>query len=458
MGYKVNPPSSEELRQLAVRRLGAGSAHDGATLTVEQAKQLLEEVAISKVEVEIQNVYLQDTCARLDVALNEITDLYDFAPIGCLSADVSGRITKLNLTGASYFGQERNTLMGRLFTDFFAPGQQDKLHAMMRQASASGEDQQCDLTLQTGKNMVQHVQLVLSPQGAGQGYHMVLNNITARKALEDDLRANEERWKFALDATGDGVWDWDVHADTMRYSAKLAQLYGSSSAGFDHGVAGWRERVHPDDWSILMNMIQRCLTGQEQRFSNEHRGRCADGSWKWIQCQGAVFGRDGAGKVTRMIGTHSDISARKQMEAELQDARGIQRALFDSFPQYLAVLDEQGRVLQTNDLWNAHGLANGFAYRNGFTQTAYAVLLDSMTGGEGETKRAALAGIGDVVAGRVPGFQLEYACRLQGEPRRYIMHVMAVREGSARAVVAHQDLSRMEGATPGHCVPVGTRR
>lgn len=65
MGYKVNPPSTEELRQLAVRRLGVSAAHDGAALTGEQAKQLLEEVAISKVEVEIQNVYLQDTCARL---------------------------------------------------------------------------------------------------------------------------------------------------------------------------------------------------------------------------------------------------------------------------------------------------------------------------------------------------------------------------------------------------------
>jgi PAS domain-containing protein len=119
MGYKVNPPSTEELRQMAVQRLGSPVAKSASSLTAEHAKKLLEEVAISKIEVEIQNVYLQDTCARLDVALNEITDLYDFAPVGFVRTDAAGKISKLNLICANLLGAERNALMGRVFADFF---------------------------------------------------------------------------------------------------------------------------------------------------------------------------------------------------------------------------------------------------------------------------------------------------------------------------------------------------
>lgn len=443
MGYKVNPPSSEELRQMAVQRLGVSSVQGGAALSGEQAKRLLEEVAAAKLEVEIQNVYLQDSCARLDVALNEMTSLYDFAPVGCLSTDACGCITQLNLTAAKLLGQERNTLMGRPFADFVGADQRDAVCSLMAQASACGQDQQCDVTMDSPGHVPQHAQLCVSSQGVGQGHHMVLTNITERRALEQTLRANEERWKRALDASGDGVWDWDVRSETLLYSPRLAHLYGFAGTGLDHSAAGWRERVHPEDWPGLMAAIQGCLTGQAERFDNRHRQRCLDASWKWVLCQGTVFQRCEAGKVIRMVGTQTDISPYKRLDAELLEVRGVQRAMFDSFPQYLAVLDSQAKVLQTNDLWNAFGLANGFAYRNGFVHTDYAVLLDAVTGGEGENKRAALAGIWDVIAARVPGFQLEYTYQFQGESRCYVMHVTAVREGTARAVVSHQDISRL---------------
>ena len=138
MGYKVNPLTTEELRQMAVQRLGAPIAPDGAGLTGDQAKQLLEEVAISKIEIEIQNAYLQDTCARLDVALNEITDLYDFAPVGFVSTDAAGKISKLNLAGAYLLGSERNKLIGRVFVDFFSAEQRSRIKALMRRASYGG--------------------------------------------------------------------------------------------------------------------------------------------------------------------------------------------------------------------------------------------------------------------------------------------------------------------------------
>jgi hypothetical protein len=101
-------------------------------------------------------------------------------------------------------------------------------------------------------------------------------------------------------------------------------------------------------------------------------------------------------------------------------------------------------VLQTNAMWNAYGLASGHTYRNGFFQSPYAELLDAVTGEDGESKAAALCGIADVLAGKVPSFQLEYSYVSDAGRRWFIMLVMAVQGERARAVVSHQDVSRIK--------------
>jgi len=247
-----------------------------------------------------------------------------------------------------------------------------------------------------------------------------------------------------LDAKGEGVWDWDVQADILRYSPRLAQRYGVPAEPLGGTMEGWREHVHPDDWPGLLNHMQSCLGGQQLHFSTEHRTRAADGCWYWVRCQGMVCGHDEAGKVTHMVGVLSDIGEHKQLEQELAEVRGIQQALFESLPQYLAVLDDKGQVLQTNAVWNAYGLAGGHSYRNGFLHAPYAELLDAVTGEDGEAKAAALAGIADVLAGKVPSFQLEYSCMSGGDRRWFIMLAMAVQGERARAVVSHQDVSRIK--------------
>jgi PAS domain S-box-containing protein len=445
MGYKVNPPSTKELRQMAVQRIGAPIAQDAVGLTGAHAKQLLEEVAISKIEVEIQNVYLQDTCARLDVALNEITDLYDFAPVGFVSTDAAGRISKLNLVGAHLLGSERNTLMGGIFADFFSPDQRDRVRALMRLASDSGEDQHGDVQMGGTNRPLQHVQLSLTPLYAVQGHHIVLINITDRRALEDDLRASEQCWKQALESTGEGLWDWDLRADTLHFSPRLAQWYGVPAEQLGSILDGWRERVHPDDWPALLGHIQDCLKGGEAHFRSEHRGLCKRGGWIWIACRGVVLGRDDGARALRLVGTDTDISERKRMQAELLEGGDIQRTLFESLPQYLAVLDAQGCVVRTNAVWNAYALASGHAYRNGYIHTPYADLLDAVAGGAGPIQREALAGIGDVIAGKVPTFQLEYSFGCGTDKRWFIMLAMAVHGTHARAVVSHQDVTRLRG-------------
>ncbi len=449
MGYKVNPPSIEELRQLAVQRLGTPEAQHAGGLSKEQANKLLEEVAISKIEIEIQNVYLQDTCARLDVALNESTDLYDFAPVGFVSIDTATKISKLNLAAASLLGSERNTLMGRVFVDFFFPEERSRILALLQRATESGEDQHCDVTLGGGNRPLNYVQLALSPLYTLQGHHMVLTNITTRRLQEEQLRASEQGLRAALENFGDGHWEWDLQADTLRYSPGLARLYDSPAEQRGGILEAWRRRLHPDDWPALRDKVQSCLYGQEPRFMSEHRcagqDRSSHDNWIWMASRASVVGCDAEGRATRLMGVDTDISAAKRTEEELREMRGIKLAMFELLPQYLAVLDADGRVLRTNALWNAYGLASGHPYRNGLASFAYADLLDAVTGGEGAIKRDALAGLAEVLAGKVPSFQLDYSFAAGADRRWFIMRVMAVHGVHARAVVSHQDVTHIRG-------------
>jgi PAS domain S-box-containing protein len=96
--------------------------------------------------------------------------------------------------------------------------------------------------------------------------------------------------------------------------------------GYEEGEIGdeldeWRRRVHPDDLPIVLAKLGAYLSGRSAEYITEHRMRCKDGSYTWILDRGMVVSRDGAGDPRRMIGTHTDISARKQAELELVQHR-----------------------------------------------------------------------------------------------------------------------------------------
>ena len=283
MNYKKNPLDAETLRQLATEQFGRSRVDGSGDLSAEQSQGLLEDLAISKIELELQNEHLNATRAQLELALSQSTELYDFAPVGCFSTDANGVVVKLNLAGARLLGQERARILGTRFDQFFPESERAEINALLSASMASGDVQGCEVSLLDKNRTQKHMQVELAPLGHGLGCHAILVDITDRKQLEQKLRESEARWKFALDAVGDGVWDWDVCTTAVTYSPRFTQLYGFDSDEFGSNVESWTSRIHPDDRQRVMAAMQRCLTGNAASYSNEHRGQCKDGSWKWIR-------------------------------------------------------------------------------------------------------------------------------------------------------------------------------
>ena len=169
-------------------------------------------------------------------------------------------------------------------------------------------------------------------------------DITERKRAEDALRASEARWKFAIEGAGDGLWDWDVPANLVFYSQRWKEMLGYAVDEIGSSVEEWSRRVRPEDLPQAMAAVNAHFDGQTASYVNEHRVRCKDGSWKWILARGLVISRDAAGKPLRVIGTHSDITERKRLEAQnrqLQKHESLGRmagAIAHNFNNQLAVV------------------------------------------------------------------------------------------------------------------------
>jgi PAS domain S-box-containing protein len=156
--------------------------------------------------------------------------------------------------------------------------------------------------------------------GRVRGIFGLIINITERKAVEQALRESEERWKFALEGAGDGVWDRNIQTDEVQYSKRYKEILGYAEDEFENRRGEWERRLHPDDRQRVVADLQNYLDGNSPAYSIEFRMLCKDGSWKWILARGMVVSRDAGGKPLRMIGTHTDISARVRQQEEITRA------------------------------------------------------------------------------------------------------------------------------------------
>lgn len=148
-------------------------------------------------------------------------------------------------------------------------------------------------------------------------YFLIRKTLLERLKTENSLHVSEDRWKFALEGAGDGVWDWNMVTDQVFRSARWKEIYGYTNNELGETATAGRTLVHPDDLPHMLEDTQAYLEGRRDLYVSEYRLLCKDGTWKWTLSRGMVIEHDGDGRPLRMIGTHTDISARKNAEAQV---------------------------------------------------------------------------------------------------------------------------------------------
>lgn len=145
-----------------------------------------------------------------------------------------------------------------------------------------------------------------------------------REQTAEALRESEERWQFALEGSGDGVWDNDIVTGKNYYSEQCKRMLGYEPDEIGDTFETWLNRVHPDDRERVLEEAQRHLRGEIPVYEAEFRMLCRDGSYKWVLSRGKVMARNEKGEPLRVVGTHSDITDRRRLEEQLNKSQKME--------------------------------------------------------------------------------------------------------------------------------------
>ncbi len=144
-----------------------------------------------------------------------------------------------------------------------------------------------------------------------------LQDISERKAAERALRQSEERFELAMLGASDGLFDWDLQAGKIYFSPRWKQMLGYSDDALANNLETWQELIHPSSREKFLALLDAYRKDGRDKFEMEYPMQHRDGHLVDILARAYVL-KDEQQRPVRMVGTHVDISARKQAEKEIQ--------------------------------------------------------------------------------------------------------------------------------------------
>ncbi len=170
-----------------------------------------------------------------------------------------------------------------------------------------------------------------------------------RRAAEAALRQEQVRLAGIIEGTNVGTWEWNVATGETVFNEKWAQIVGYSLAELAPvSIQTWIDLAHPDDIAASSEQLRRHFSGELPYYDCECRMRHRDGHWAWVHDRGRVVSRTAGGEPLLMLGTHQDITARKQAEFALQVSEERLRRIFDQAPVGIFQAGRDGRFQYVN--------------------------------------------------------------------------------------------------------------
>ena len=173
-----------------------------------------------------------------------------------------------------------------------------------------------------------------SPTRQDEYFIGVYTDTTARHADQHRIRTLETRWNQALSGTGVGVWEWDIKTGDTFFSDEWCLMLDLDPRDIDPTIELWRELAHPEDLAKSDREIAAYINGEKDFYECECRVKTNNGTTKWILDRGVIVERDEDGSPRKMIGTHDDITVRKQQETESEQSAERLRKIAETIPGF----------------------------------------------------------------------------------------------------------------------------
>jgi PAS domain S-box-containing protein len=295
---------------------------------------------------------------QMEETLRFQAQLLDSVQESVVATDLEGKIIYWGKGAAKLYGYRAENIMGTPIKFVVEPEDDTKEEKWMQQVRKKGTwHGQYRRRRKDGSHFWADtfVSLVRDEQGVPYGMIGIDRDITTRKQAQQALWESRDRLSKIMLAANDGMWDWDLSTDVVYFDPRYYEMAGYPREAFPHRLEEFKNRVHPDDVDDVMGQAQAYLRGERDRFAAEFRFREKDGGWLWVMGRGVIVERDKQGAPLRFVGTHTDITERKQIEEEReqlldqiqQQAQRMQQTI-NTVPEGVLLLDADQQILLTN--------------------------------------------------------------------------------------------------------------
>ena len=192
---KQKPPDeTSDLRQKAEKLITEKGGEVSRTSADSDAQKLSHELSVYEIELQMQNEELRRSREQLEESRQDYADLYDFAPVGYLTFNEKGLVTRANLTATGLLGIERSLILGKPFALFIHPASQDTFYFHLRRALEAATTQSCQLVLKKKDGTFLDAQLesIASQSNGVTVIRTILTDITEQKRVEEQLRTSHD--------------------------------------------------------------------------------------------------------------------------------------------------------------------------------------------------------------------------------------------------------------------------
>lgn len=280
--------------------------------------------------------------------------IFDAEPACVKLVTAEGNLLEMNAAGLAMLGAENlEAVIDTSIYRFIAPEHQAEFKAFNQQICAGhrGSLEFQIISCSGKRRWMESYAVPLQNSDDGTIVQLaVTRDITQRKEIEAALRESEERWQLALRGNNDGIWDWNLKTNQVFHSSRWKSMLGYAEDDLSNCFAEWSSRVHPDDLNEVTEKVQAHLARRTPFYISEHRMLCKDGTYRWILDRGQALW-DEEGNAVRMVGSHTDISERKQAEEDLRQQKEMLEAILEHVPVMLSCFNSQAKIVFSNREW-----------------------------------------------------------------------------------------------------------
>lgn len=273
---------------------------------------LIHELHGHKLELERQIEDLRQTKADLEISRNHYIELYEFAPVGYVSINSDGLIVEINLTGSKLLKVDRKQIMKKNFDQFIADGSLKHWHQHSAHAKLTRRKHICELPIRQADGNFFHAHLDCLYTEINETLHIIFTDITERKMTEEELRIAAVTFQMQ-----EGIIVADARKVILRVNHAFSRITGySAREAIGKSPSFLQSGMHDRDFyrNIWMEVARNGF------WQGEIWNKRKDGElFPLLQTITAVVGADRA--ISHYVGAFTDITAQKQAEKVLLDAR-----------------------------------------------------------------------------------------------------------------------------------------